>query len=225
MIYHLFNEKTGQYEKSIDYFDSRKPSGNYWIADTELSNVKKGAIKNAILVMIDPFQKNTAIMSPKEFTEHKIKLGIISLSLTEKVLDNGDIVLKTREEQIEDGTLSREALISEKKKAISSEAGNIIVSGFRTNANGRFYIYDTDLEDQFNIKYLADMCMDAPIRCKDEETGIKTFIPHKKEIIKSIIEQFGFYKSSILMKADNMRLELDTLATAKDVEAYQIKWS
>lgn len=74
---------------------------------------------------------------------------------------------------------------------------------------GKNYMYDTSLEDQFNIKSLLDLGLPkAEIRCRKENESIKQYVVHTREQIAKVVLDFANYKSKILRKAHEMKLEL-----------------
>lgn len=165
------------------------------------------------------------VLSKKEYTEFLIGTGFKTKSEFQKVDENGEIVPKTRTEQIEAGLISIDTIRQEKLLEISSKARAKIEGGFESNAKGQWYIYDSTLEDQFNIKTLADSGIDCPLRCTKKSTGIKDFYAHTSAQLNQLVNEFAQYKMSILQQSHNHKVAVLSITNALELEQYTVNYN
>lgn len=201
MILHLFFQETGEYIRSGEYNKDRLPTGVLTFdGNLPVCNVPDK------LVFLDG---KVVVMNPVQWTKYRILMGEITLSEHQKIDADGKIVSKSQSEILEEG--SPENAFRYMYDLISTEAANRITAGYSSLALGTPHTYDTSLEDQFNFKSIKDMGIDAPLRCLDEVTKVKTFVKHTKEQIKDVHDGFAFNKNNILMKADSDKTKLRAL--------------
>lgn len=214
MIYQIFDSITGKHIEERNYFD-RTPTGQFW---TEGKLVKE---LDKIYVLTDIKKKKIVAMTTKEFAEYKVLKKILILKETEKIGDDGSVIPKTRSDLIADKLISLEDLRSEKIQQINAQASEQIIGGFESSALGSPHIYDSELEDQFNIKSIADLEIDSPIRCKNKATNLKTFLPHKEDQIKNLVNEFHIFKMNILKNADQLKIDLSKLTDSESVQNFK----
>jgi len=201
MILHLFSEDKQEFLVSGEYPENRTPNG-VLVYKGDLPECKES--EKLVLV-----EGKVVVMNPVEWTKHRIKIGDLEISESEKIGEDGKLVPKTELEILEEG--SPENAFRYIYQKISSDAANQIVSGYSSLALGSPHTYDTGLEDQFNFKSIKDMNIDAPLRCINETTKVKTFVHHTKEQVKEVHDGFVQFKSSILIRADEDKKVLRSL--------------
>ena len=133
----------------------------------------------------------------------------------------GEKISKTRLELIEENLITKDQVLEQKLFQISSLAKEKIESGFESKAKGQFYIYDSELEDQFNIQSLLLAGKDTPLRCRKKSDGIKDFYPHTTSQIKQIVDEFSNFKTAILKKAHEYKIDLEA-KSAIEIENTEI---
>lgn len=155
------------------------------------------------LVYID---NQVKVLTPIAWTNHRIKVGEITLSDSQMVNDKGDIVHKSQLQLLKEAT--KENAYDYLYKRISDKAGIDIVSGFSSEVLGSEHLYDSTIQDQMNLKDALMTESKSRIRCMNVMTGKKTFVDHTSEQIKELFNDFLRFKNIILYTADNEKLLL-----------------
>lgn len=217
MLYHFWNKDTFEFTESLDVKPGRiPPNGD----SSELPSYNPETQK-----LVRDVNSNTwVVKSLKEFTEHLISIGHKLKSEFEKVNDAGEIVAQTRVELIESGVITREQVLAEKLSEISAKAKSKIEGGFRSNAkSGQWYIYDSELEDQFNMQALVMSGIDSDYRCRKESDGVKDFYPHTNAQLAQIVTEFTQFKVGILQQAQEFRVAISNL-TALEMNSFEVNY-
>lgn len=201
MKHHLFKRDTGHYVGSPEYPADRKPALDFISWTGDLPECPEGKH----LVFVKDAVKS---MSPLEFAKHRISIGNLILKQNEKLDENGRVTGKSQMEILMESPLKTKDLIYSR---ISEWAGEKITEGFISQALGTEHIYDTTLEDQFNFKSVKDANIDFPVRCRNVQSKLKTYVMHTKEQIKRVHDEFLLHKNSILKKADEEKKTLTEL--------------
>jgi hypothetical protein len=217
MRYLIFDKKTGEYWRTAVYSPNRVPDLVDFIAkeDTTENGLKVPENKRAVLV-----DDEIRFLNDEEFRAHRVKVCDLELKENEK-LEDGKIVPLTKEE-LESKNQTQFIKESDPEKvfnylydSLSRKASKEILSGYKSNALGEEHIYDTELEDQFNIKSIKDMNIQAPIRCYNVKTKVKTFVNHSAEQIKKVHDGFALHKTAILQKVDEKKIALKKMFDSK----------
>lgn len=202
MIWHAFDKSTGEFINSIEYPENRIPSNENNIY---LNSILPDANGKKIVLINEKIQ----ILTEKEFTLHKISLGIMQLNHSQKVSEDGKIVNKTEIENLE--SMSQLEAFQYCYNYFSQEASRKINSGFESEATGKKLVYDTTLYDQLNLENIRSLHIDFELRCYNPITKIKTFLPHSASQITKIHNDFLQFKNAILVKADQKKNNLTRL--------------
>ncbi len=217
MVYHFWNKETFKYSESVTVKPGRIPPDG--------DNSQLIAWNEETQHLVRDVEKNQwVVKSKKEFTEHLISLGLKSKSDFQKINENGEIVEMSRPELIQAGVISKEQIVSEKLAEISRKAKAKIEGGFRSNAkSGQWYIYDSELEDQFNMQTLVMSGIDSDYRCRKESDGVKDFYPHTNAQLAQIVTEFTQFKVGILQQAQEFRVAISNL-TALEMNSFEVNY-
>jgi hypothetical protein len=161
------------------------------------------------------------LIQESNLDEFLVKVGVLKLESNQEIKD-GKIATKTRTELIQDGLIAIEEVKESKTSEVNQKAHAKIEGGFESSATGEILIYDTKLEDQFNIKSIADHGIDLPIRCTKKSTGVKDFYPHTKEELAQVVGQFTEYKMGILIDAHNYKSLINESNNAIEIDSMEI---
>lgn len=206
---HLFFADNNLYIRSGKYNVSSLPQG-VLVYEGELPKCQE---PNK-LVYID---NQVKVLTPIAWTNHRIKVGEITLSDSQMVNDKGDIVHKSQLQLLKEAT--KENAYDYLYKRISDKAGIDIVSGFSSEVLGSEHLYDSTIQDQMNLKDALMIGTQYPVRCIDVMTGEKTFLTHTTNQIKDLFNDFLSFKNAILFKSDNDKLLLkDFINTGKTID-------
>lgn len=217
-MHHFWNIETFEYSHSAEMIPGREPAnGNNLPLPTFDPNTQK--------LMWNQFTNQWQVLSLKEWTQYLIGIGWKTKSDFEKVIESGEIVPKTRDELITEGLIPKEQILNAKLAEISSKARAKIEGGFESNAKGQWYIYDSTLEDQFNIKTLADSGVDCPLRCTKKSSLLKDFYPHTSAQLNQIVSEFAIYKTSILQQSHNHKVAVLALTNPLEIEQYIVEYN
>ena len=214
MIYYIYDTKTLEFKNSIEAKEGRIPVN---------STTKELPIHSTLQHCV--FLKATedwSVVSKKEFTELQIGLGNKTKTENQKVDENGEIVSMNIDELIEHDLIPKEVILKNKLNEISSKAKFKIESGFESKAKGQFYIYDSTLEDQFNIKTLLDLGQDTPVRCTKKSDGIKDYYPHTVAQLEQIVKDFTTYKTVILKKSHELKLKTNSIENLLELQNLEV---
>lgn len=217
--YHFYNPETFEYTRTEEVKPDRIPKNA-----VETAVGKPAELQPGERLIWSIAQNQWTVLTEKQFTEMLIGLGIKTKSERQKVSDDGSIVDLTQEELIQTGFISIEVLKTQKIQAISEECRKRITSGFESKAKGQYYIYDTEIEDQFNIKTLLDLGKDSEIRCTKKSDGVKAYYPHTVAQIGAVVMEFAVYKTNLLRKAEAMRGAVSILTDPLAVYNYKMVW-
>lgn len=200
-MYHFWDRETFEYTESAEVKAGRVPANgdNSPLISYNLATQK---------LVRDVEGKKWIVKSLKEFTEHLINIGLKTKTDSEKINELGEIVAMTREELIESGKITRDEIYQNKLFDISAKAKKKIEGGFESNANSELYIYDSELEDQFNMQTLVMSGVDSAYRCTKKSNGVKDFYLHTNAQLAQIVAEFTQYKISILQKAQEFRVAI-----------------
>ncbi|MCX7998441.1 MAG: hypothetical protein N3A69_05740 [Leptospiraceae bacterium] len=214
--YYFWNEETYEYSYSEEYPENRIPP---------TGTTKEPLTKEGYKTIWNPKEQTWVYLNKKEFTEHKIQLGLLQKGENVKVNEEGELVPMTELELIQEGKLSLETIRQRKIAEVNRKAKELIEGGFVCNALGENYVYDTSLEDQFNIKSLLDLGLkEAEIRCRKEGSSQKEFVLHTKAQIAKIVQDFAKYKMEILRKAHEMKVEISSINNTLAVYEYLVNF-
>lgn len=216
-MYHFWDKETFEYTQSIEVKPGRIPAGG---TDKPVPNHDLNTQHVIWNLALGEWQ----VLSKKQFTEFLIGTGFKTKSEFQKVDDNGEIVPMSRVEQIEAGLIDIDTVRNTKLAEISSKAKTKIEGGFESNAKGQWYIYDSTLEDQFNIKTLADSGVDSLLRCTKKSTMVKDFYPHSTIQLNQIVSEFTTYKTGILEQSHNHKVAVLGLTNPIDIENYEVTY-
>ena len=216
-MYHTWNRETFEYNTSFTPKPGRIPAN----ATDKVPPNYNSVTQNLVW---DQENETWLVKSKKEFTEHLISIGFKNKSVTEKVNENGEIITMSRLELIESGIISIDSVRNSKLSEISNKAKLKIEGGFESNAKGQWYIYDSTLEDQFNIKTLADSGVDSPLRCIKKSTMVKDFYPHSTTQLNQIVNEFAGYKTGILQQSHNHKVNVLALTNPIEIENYEVTY-
>ncbi|MBK8397418.1 MAG: hypothetical protein IPL26_19565 [Leptospiraceae bacterium] len=228
MVYHFWNLETFEYLGSVEVKPGRIPGNGTTkplpnLAGVGESNIDNPSPQGEGKIVWD--NDKWVVKSKKEFTEHLISLGLKSKSESEKITQDGEIVTMSRTELIEAGVVPREQIVSEKLAEISRKAKAKIEGGFRSKAkSAQWYIYDSELEDQFNMQTLVMSGVDSAYRCTKESDGVKDFYPHTNAQLALIVTEFTQFKVSILQKAQLFRDSINALESASEIDSMLINF-
>ena len=227
MVYHFWNLETFEYSGSAEVKAGRVPADGTTkplpnLAGVGESNIDNPSPQGEGKIVWD--NDKWVVKSKKEFTEHLISLGLKSKSESEKITQEGEIVTMSRTELIEAGVVPREQIVSEKLAEISRKAKAKIEGGFRSNAkSGQWYIYDSELEDQFNMQTLVMSGIDSDYRCRKESDGVKDFYPHTNAQLAQIVTEFTQFKVGILQQAQEFRVAISNLS-ALEMNSFEVNY-
>lgn len=202
MIYYLYNNETFEYYNFVELPDDRI--------------LKEGSTKKPNLDSDKHIVWNGedwVYLDEKEFTEHKIKLGLIEINEFQKVNENGEIVPKTEIDLYNEGKLDLEYFRQKKIQEINLKARQLIESGFEFEG----YIYDTKIEDQLNFLGYLDVNSDFDIRCTKKGEKTKRLYPHSKEQIKKVFLAFTEHKRKILNEVHEEKLKINKLKKLEEI--------
>ena len=216
-MYHFWDRETFEYTESAEVKAGRVPANgdnspliSYNLATQKLARDVEG--------------KKWIVKSLKEFTEHLINIGLKIKTDSEKINELGEIVAMSKVELIEAGLITRENILAEKLAEISAKAKAKIEGGFRSNAkSGQWYIYDSELEDQFNMQTLVMSGIDSDYRCRKESDGVKDFYPHTNAQLAQIVTEFTQFKVGILQQAQEFRVAISNL-TALEMNSFEVNY-
>lgn len=217
MEYHFYDRETFEYTRSEEVKEGRIPvTGNQEALPAFDPDSQK--------VFWNQFTGQWQVLSLKEWTEYLIGIGVRTRSEKEKVDADGRIVPKTREELIAEGIISKESVLSSKLSEISEKAKSKIEAGFESNAKGQWYIYDSALEDQFNIKTLIDLGQDVILRCTKKSSGIKDFYPHTNAQLAQVAAEFTNFKMTVLMKSHEFKTAVQNKTNALEIDQFAVNY-
>lgn len=216
-MHHFWHKETFEYTHSAELPPDRIPCNG---TDKPIPEFNSTTQK----LQWNQFTNEWQILSLKQWTQFLVGIGWKNKSEHQKIDDNGEIVSMTRVEQIEAGLISIDAIRQGKLSEISSKARAKIEGGFESNAKGQWYIYDSTLEDQFNIKTLADSGIDSLLRCTKKSTGVKDFYPHTTAQLNQIVSEFAQYKTTVLQQSHNHKVTVLAMENPLDIESYSVTY-
>jgi hypothetical protein len=217
IMHHFWHKETFEFTHSAELPPGRTPPNG---TDKPIPSFDSETQK----LMWNQFTNEWQVLSLKEWTAVLVGIGWKNKSDQEKINDLGEIVPKTREELITEGLITKESVLQSKLQEISSKARIKIEGGFESNAKGQWYIYDSTLEDQFNIKTLADSGIDSLLRCTKKSTAVKDFYPHTSAQLNQLVSEYAQYKTGILQTAHNHKVTVLAMETALEIESYMVAY-
>lgn len=201
MKYYIYDKKTKEFIKEIDCKPGRIPAFS--------TEIKPPDSEKRLIFSGNIWEEKTE----KQYIEYLVEIGEKVISKNQKIGLNGEVIPKTEEELSQEGLISLESLKDNKKNELSYLAKKEITSGFEFEG----FLFDSTLEDQFNIKFEADSDLDSEIRCLRISDNVKDFYPFTNAKIKEIVNVFGKHKKKVLKNYSDKKKLVQEATTALEV--------
>ncbi|WP_061243674.1 hypothetical protein [Leptospira interrogans] len=152
--------------------------------------------------------------------EDKINLEIETED--EPLRDSSDLVLSYQVYMETDGWIvdliqKKDSLV----KLVNSICESKIIAGFTSSALGAPYFYTSDRDDQLNLVGLVSLNSSVSYKCTDQNE-VKEYRNHTANQIKQVLSDGAIRKTSLLQKAANLKVLLQSIETVDELDKINI---